>query len=139
MSRGDRYPYFLSTPTRWMDNDIHGHAGSVVYYAYFDTAICRYLLLEAGIDIARDGIAPFTVENGCRYRRSLSFPEVARVGLRVDHIGTSSVRYGLALFGDGHDEPLADGHFVDVFVERLTHRAVPIPEAVRKALRRLCT
>lgn len=120
-----------------MDNDVHGHASSTVYYAYFDTAICRYLLLEAGADIVHDRIAPFTVENACRYRRSLSFPDVVRVGLRVDRIGTSSVRYELALFGDDRDQPLADGHFVDVFVERLTHKAVPIPDAIREALQRL--
>lgn len=137
MNAKARYRYFYSMPTRWMDQDRHGHAASGVCYAYFDTAICRYLVLEARFDLMREAIAPFTVENACRYHRSFFFPATVRVGLGVARIGRSSVRYELALFQEGSEQPLAEGHFVDVFVERLTHKAVPIPYAIRGALHRL--
>ena len=47
------YPHFLPIATRWMDNDVYGHVNNVVYYAYFDTVINRYLIDEGGLDIAR--------------------------------------------------------------------------------------
>jgi acyl-CoA thioester hydrolase len=57
--------------------------------------------------------------------------------MRVGHLGTSSVRYELALFGDSEDVARADGHFVHVFVERETGRPTPIPSGIRAALERL--
>lgn len=137
MDGSAQYRYFCSVPTRWMDQDLHGHAASSVCYAYFDTAICRYLVLEARFDIMREAIAPFTVENACHYYRFFFFPATMRVGLRAARIGRSSVRYEVALFEEGSEQPLVEGHFVDVFVDRLTHKAVPIPYALRGALHRL--
>lgn len=120
-----------------MDNDIYGHVNNVVYYSYFDTVICRYLIAEAKLDIVNGSILPFTVENGCRYHRSLTFPQVIDAGLRVTRIGNSSVRYEIALFDGRERQCAAEGYFVDVFVDRATHRAVSIPSDIRRALARL--
>ena len=120
-----------------MDNDVYGHVNNVVYYAYFDTAICRYLMIEAEVDITGGPVLPFTVENGCRYHRSLAFPHVLEAGLGVARLGRSSVRYEIALFLQGQAEAAADGYFVDVFVDRGTHRPVPIPPKARTALEKL--
>lgn len=117
-----------------MDNDVYGHVNNVVYYAYFDTVICRYLTVEAQLDIINGPVLPFTVENGCRYYQALAFPQIIDAGLRVAHIGNSSVRYEIALFGEGQQPCAAEGYFVDVFVDRRTHRSVAIPANVRQAL-----
>jgi acyl-CoA thioester hydrolase len=120
-----------------MDNDVYGHVNNVVYYAYFDTAICRYLIAEAGIDIVNGPTLPFTVENGCRYHSPLAFPQVLEAGLGVARLGRSSVRYEIALFLQDQRDAAADGYFVDVFVDRDTHRSVPIPPKARAALERI--
>ena len=133
----DGFVHFFSMPTRWMDNDVYGHVNNVVYYAYFDTVICRYLIVEAKLDIVNGPVLPFTVENGCRYHRSLTFPQVIDAGLRVVRIGNSSVRYEIALFGERERQCAAEGYFVDVFVDRPTHRSVPIPTDIRRALANL--
>lgn len=133
----DDFHYFFSIPTRWMDNDVYGHVNNVVYYAYFDTAICRYLMVEAEVDIIGGPVLPFTVENGCRYHRSLAFPQVLEAGLGVAHLGRSSVRYEIALFLQDQRDAAADGYFVDVFVDRDTHRSAPIPPKARAALERI--
>ena len=44
------YPYFLSIPTRWMDNDTYGHVNNVVYLSYFDTLVNAHLMREGGLD-----------------------------------------------------------------------------------------
>jgi acyl-CoA thioester hydrolase len=123
--------------TRWEDNDIYSHVNNAVYYSYFDTAVGHYMLREAGLDPWRDEVVGMVVETGCRYHRSLAYPDTVHVGLRVAHLGTSSVRYEIGVFRNEEDEAAAEGHFVHVFVERKNQRPVPIPARIRAALQRL--
>ena len=120
-----------------MDNDLYGHVNNVVYYSYFDTLVNRYLIDPGGLDIHNGTIIGIAVETACRFHRSFSYPEDIDAGLRVGHLGTSSVRYEIGLFGRGEDEARADGHFVHVFVERESRRPTPMPEQLRTALARL--
>jgi acyl-CoA thioester hydrolase len=131
------YPHLLAIPTRWMDNDIFGHVNNVVYYSYFDTVINRYLIEEGGLDQQAGAVVGMAVETGCRFHRSLAFPDVVQVGLRIGHLGRSSVRYEIGIFRNDEPSACADGHFVHVFVERVTQRPVPIPAPIRGALERL--
>jgi acyl-CoA thioester hydrolase len=53
----------------------------------------------------------------------------------VAHIGRSSVRYELALFGKASETAAAQGHFVHVYVDRERRRPVAdLPAALRLAL-----
>jgi len=74
------------------------------------------------------------VETGCRYFAPAAFPEALEAGLRVAKLGTSSVRYELAIFRAGEDAAIADGHFIHVYVDRDTRRPAPLPEAWRSVL-----
>jgi acyl-CoA thioester hydrolase len=132
-------PYHRPIPTRWADNDVYGHVNNVEFYAFFDTVINAFLIEEGGLDIHDGGVIGLCVESHCRFDRALAFPEVVDAGLRVGHVGTSSVRYDVALFGEGFEEPAAEGWFVHVFVDRAQRRPAPIPEDVRGALERLVT
>jgi len=131
------YPYFRTIPTRWMDNDAYGHVNNVTYYSYFDTVVNEHLIREGGLDIARDPVVGLVVETGCTFRKSLSFPERIDAGLRVAKLGTTSVTYEIGLFREGDDEPAATGRFVHVWVDRATQLPVPVPPAIRAALRPL--
>jgi len=134
MNRRASYGYFLAIPTRWMDNDTYGHVNNVVYYSYFDTAVNEHLIHSGRLDI-RDGPAVGVVaEIFCRFHKSLSFPDVVDAGLRVAKLGNSSVKYEIALFRQGDDEPAATGHFVHVWVDRATQRPTPVPAVIRAAL-----
>lgn len=128
------YGHFLAIPTRWMDNDVYGHVNNVVYYSFFDTVINEYLIRAGGLDIDAGPVIGFAVDTACRFHRPLTFPETVDAGLRVAHLGTSSVRYEVGLFAAGSDAPSADGHFVHVFVDRQSLRPSPIPDGVRAAL-----
>jgi acyl-CoA thioester hydrolase len=134
--RGD-YVHFLALPTRWIDNDVYGHINNALYYAFFDTAINRYLISEGGLDITAGNVIGFAAESHCQYLRPISFPEVVEVGLRVGKLGNSSVRYELAIFKQGEASAAAIGYFVHVFVDRTTQRPTPMPASVRAALERL--
>jgi acyl-CoA thioester hydrolase len=131
----DDFPYLLEIQTRWADNDVYGHVNNVVYYAYFDTIINRYLIDRGGLDIQVDHAIGVCVESQCSFKRSISFPETIHAGLRVTKVGTTSVRYEIGIFR-GQDL-CALGSFVHVFVERFTRKPTPIPPAIRDALERI--
>jgi acyl-CoA thioester hydrolase len=124
------FRHFAPIQTRWDDNDVYGHVNNVLYYAYFDTVINRYLI-EHGLDI-QGAVIGVCVESGCRYLREIAFPEAIDAGLRVAKLGNSSVRYEIGIFRG--EELCALGHFVHVFVDAKTRRPVPIPPPIRTAL-----
>jgi acyl-CoA thioester hydrolase len=138
MSRS-AYRAFRTIPTRWMDNDAYGHVNNVVYYSWFDTAV-NALLVEWGLlDIQNGAMIGLVVETGCRYHRSVAFPESVEAGVRIARLGTSSVRWEVGLFTAGHEAPAAEGFFVHVYVDRGTRRPAPLPAEWRARLAALDT
>jgi acyl-CoA thioester hydrolase len=128
------YPYHHPLQTRWADNDVYGHINNVTYYAYFDTAVNAYLAARGALDLHRGEVIGLVVETGCAFFAPAAFPEPLQVGVRVAHLGRSSVRYELAVFQEGRDAACAQGHFVHVYVDRATRRPVDLPDPLRKAL-----
>ena len=134
MKRED-FPYVLEIQTRWADNDVYGHVNNVVFYAYFDSTINRYLIDEGGLDIERGPAIGVCVESRCTYERPAAFPESLHAGLRVAKLGRTSVGYEIGIFRG--EELCAHGSFVHVFVDRETRRPTPIPDGLRAALSRI--
>lgn len=131
------YPLMVPVQTRWSDNDIYGHVNNVVYYSYFDTVVNNFLIEHGGLDIAQGGVIGLAVETHCQFRGSVAYPDKLTAGLRVGHLGTSSVRYEIGIFGEGAGEVSAWGHFVHVFVDRATNTPVALPARLRSALERI--
>ncbi len=131
------YRFFYSLDTRWSDNDIYGHINNVVYYAYIDSVVNRFLIEEGGLDITAGDVVGFVVSSGCDYLKPAAYPDALEAGLRVDHLGNSSVRYGVGIFRRGEDSPCAQGFSVHVFVGRPGDRPVPLPGTLRRALETL--
>lgn len=131
------YRAFVSLDTRWMDNDAYGHVNNVVYYSFFDTAVNRWLIEQGVLDIAASPAIGVVVETQCRYFSSITFPDRVTAGLRVAHLGTSSVRYEIGLFRNDDDTAAAGGHFVHVYVDRATRTKVAIPGDARRRLERI--
>jgi acyl-CoA thioester hydrolase len=128
------FRHFQVITTRWMDNDVYGHVNNVVHYSYFDTAVNR-MLVEAGVlDIHQGPVIGLVVHTQCHYFSAIAFPQHVHAGIGVAQLGTSSVRYELALFAD--EEPLsaARGEFTHVYVDRATRRPVPLPAPLRGTL-----
>ncbi len=133
----DRYRHFVPIQTRWSDNDVYGHVNNVTYYSYFDTAVNGYLIEAGGLDIEAAPVIGIAAESMCRFKKPLAYPEPLEAGLRVGHLGTSSVRYEVGIFRRGEADAAAFGHFVHVFVDRDAGTPVPIPASIRAALERI--
>lgn len=133
----EAYRHFAPIATRWMDNDAYGHLNNVVYYSLFDTAVNRYLIEAGALDIRQGRTIGLVVETHCNYFASIEFPQLVEAGIRVAHVGSSSVRYEIGIFAAGEALCAARGHFVHVYVDRESRRPVPLPPALNNALQEL--
>jgi acyl-CoA thioester hydrolase len=135
-SRPDRSAFRLFRPiaTRWMDNDAYGHVNNVHYYSYFDSAVNGWLVEKGLLAITESPVIGLVVESGCSSFESVAFPEALEAGMAVAHLGRSSVRYRIGIFKQGAQQAAAQGHFVHVYVDRVTQRPVEIPAETRRAL-----
>lgn len=135
------YRAFHPIGTRWSDNDMYGHVNNVAYYGWFDTAVNQWLIAQGGMDIHGGRVIGLVVETHCNYFAPLAFPEAVVAGIRVTHLGSSSVRYEVGIFADdaGKQGQLcaAKGHFVHVYVDRDTRRPTTLPSHLFKALETL--
>lgn len=128
------YRHFQIIPTRWMDNDVYGHVNNVVYYSYFDTVVNTFLIDKGVLDIEKGKVIGLVVETACNYFSSITFPQQVVAGLRVAHLGKSSVRYEIGLFAEDSSVAAAQGHFVHVYVERATQQPIALPLPLRQVL-----
>jgi acyl-CoA thioesterase FadM len=65
------------------------------------------------------------------YRKVLRFEDAIEIRLRVDHVGTTSIRYAWTITKDG--EPYVEGRHTAVHVDE-HDRPSPLPDAVRAGL-----
>jgi acyl-CoA thioester hydrolase len=130
------YVHFLPLTLRWADNDVFGHVNNAHYYHLFDATVCQFLVTRG---VLRPGAELHTVmaESGCRYHSEIAFPQLIVGGLRVARLGTSSVRFEIALFREDADAASAEGFMVHVCVAAATRRPAPMPDAWRATLQKL--
>lgn len=135
--RRGQYPWRLAIQTRWGDNDQFNHLNNVCHVRFFELLITRMWMVKNRVNLPAAPARIFTAEVLCRYHSALSFPQTLDGGLRVAHLGASSVRYEIALFAPGAEVAAASGHRVDVFVDRQGGRPIPIPAEYRAMLAEL--
>ncbi len=135
--RRSDFAVLRALPTRWSDDDTYGHVNNTVHYLMFDTAVNGWLIEASGVDIRRLPAIGLVVETSCRYFAELRFPEVVTAGIALERLGTSSVIYRVALFGEQQDGPAAVGRFVHVYVDPDGRRPTPVPDEIKHALEQL--
>ena len=131
------YRAFRAISTRWMDNDAYGHVNNVVYYSWFDTVVNAHLIEHGALDVQRGATIGLVIETQCNYFSPVEFPQTVEAGLRVAHIGRSSVRYEVGLFVQGQALTAAKGHFVHVYVDRAARRPADLPSRLKSVLEAL--
>ncbi|MFT5065703.1 MAG: acyl-CoA thioester hydrolase [Yoonia sp.] len=130
----DDYVVFQTITTRWFDNDVYGHMNNAVHYQLFDTAVNGHLMSAGVLDLKSSLTVFLVVQTSCDYFGELAFPDLITAGVRVAHLGKSSVTYDIGLFRNDAGEAAAQGQFVHVNVDRDSRQAVPIGDATRRVL-----
>jgi acyl-CoA thioester hydrolase len=133
----DRYGYWVSIPTRWMDGDPYGHVNNAQYYSFVDTAVTSMLIDKGVLRGPRSNSIGLCVESGCRFLAPASFPGTIDAGVRLARVGNSSLRYEVGLFKAGEAQAVAVAHFTHVFVDPQTRRPVPLSEELKATMRAL--
>jgi acyl-CoA thioester hydrolase len=135
---------FVDMPTRWADNDLYGHVNNVTYFSYFDTAVNQWLIEQGLLCLSASGAQGnvntplgLVVSNQCQFYASVAFPQCLEIGLCVEHLGRSSVRYGLGVFVKDTRTLAAYGQFTHVYVQRSTRKPILLPEQWRVKLSQL--
>lgn len=133
----DDYVHFRQHSTRWGDNDSYGHLNNVVHLMLIDSAVNAWLI-EKGLLLPRQSaVIGLVVENGCRYHSELAYPQDVAAGLRVSHLGKSSVRYEVGLFGSADHRAAAEGFLVHVYVDAVARRPCVLPDKSRAEIETL--
>ena len=130
----ESYPYRITIPTRWADNDVYGHVNNSVYYFYFDTVVNKWLIETGLLVIGKSEVIGLVVGTSCDYFAPISFPEDVVAGLRAAKIGSSSATYEIGLFRNNETTTSAQGSFVHVYVDEKNRRPVPISDKMKEKL-----
>lgn len=135
------FPWVMETQLQWADSDIYGHLNNVAYLAYFDTALNMALVEHGALDVTPggEGLIGLVAQSSAQYFAEVTFPSRLRVGVRVEAIGRTSLKWGFGLFA--RDKPLcaARGSFVHVYVDRQTRRPQPLGPPLDQCARALFT
>lgn len=122
---------------RWGDQDPMGHVNNTVFFQYCESARMAYF--EAlGLDELRDRptVGPGLVHAALNFRRQLRYPGAVRITARVTKVSTRSFTFWLTI-ADPCGEIAADGESVSVWVDYALNKALPLPEPLLAAIRRV--
>ncbi|KXN92098.1 hypothetical protein AN958_09547 [Leucoagaricus sp. SymC.cos] len=135
--RRSDYPYLLTYPTRWNDNDQYLHMNNAVYNSLFDSITMTYLREHCSFEPLKATLMCFLLDLEWKFLAPVSFPDTLDLGLRVNKIGKSSVVCEAAVFVLGNDSPAAIGRRSYVYVDRKSRESSPMTEELRKGLKKL--
>jgi acyl-CoA thioester hydrolase len=130
----EKYRRFFQITTRWADNDAYGHINNVTYYSFFDTVVNQFLIESDLLSIDESGVIGLVVQSSCAYFAPLRYPEQIEGAMAVSHVGRSSVRYEIGIFGRDQSRSAASGYLVHVYVDRVSRLPLQIPAALRVAV-----
>ena len=133
----EQYRYWQSVSTRWKDNDAYGHINNAVYYSYIDSVVNQFLIEHQLLEIEKSDSIGLVVQSQCQFFQPLSYPGRVDCGLRVTHLGNSSVSYEVGMFAEAEAAVAAVGGFTHVFVDREARRPCALSVPVRSVLQSL--
>jgi len=114
--------------------------GGVVYYAnylkWFEIGRTE-LLRDHGfnyVDFEKREIMAPVVEVHCNYKQSAKYNDIVEITTSIENMGNSSIRFHYEIIRKKDKYLLAEGHTINVFVNKKTMKSTKIPNDLRKAL-----
>lgn len=122
----------LEMDLRWRDMDAFNHVNNASYLGYVEEARVRWFK-SLSADWAGESAAPVMAAVAMNYRVPITWPEVVRVELLAERVGTKSLTVAHRIVSATREGVLyCDGHTVLVWITRAGD-PVPLPDAVRAA------
>lgn len=120
---------------RWAECDPQWVVFNGHYLTFFDVAVTEYnraVGLPSVLDQQRAGKELFARKATVEYHAPASFDDELDIGVRIAYLGTSSLRFVLAIYRD--DLLLTSGELVYVYVDTTQRSSTPLPQAWRDAV-----
>ncbi|MES2912521.1 MAG: YbgC/FadM family acyl-CoA thioesterase [Pseudomonadota bacterium] len=136
MTRQD-FRFFHPLRVRWVEVDMQKIVFNAHYLMYFDTAISDYwraLALPYEESMHSLGGDLYVKKASVEYHGSARFDDRLDVALRCSRVGNSSILFSGAIFRG--DELLITAELVYVFADPATQTSKPVPESLRRILKR---
>ncbi|HSF84481.1 MAG TPA: thioesterase family protein [Acidimicrobiia bacterium] len=133
------WPVIYRRKVRYSDSDAQGIVFNANYLAYFDDAIADYFeaLGYPGHELHRTGHEVLVAHAEVDFLTPGRIGDELAVGVRVDRIGTTSVRFVLEAWNETTRAPVVRGHEIYVLVDHETFQKKPVPQFFIDAIERL--
>lgn len=129
------YPVILDIPVAWGEMDAFQHVNNIVYLRYAESARIAYIAHVGLSDsMQTTGVGPILASLQCRYKFPLTYPDTARVGVRVSEIGADRFTVLFRIVSVRHGRIAAEGDSVIVSYNYNDGGKVPLPASWRAAL-----
>lgn len=134
MSDLENYSIILDQRVAWGDMDAYGHVNNTIYYRYMESA--RILYFDA-LNILDEDIFTVVSSNQCRYLKPLFYPDILKIGVRVEELRNSAMRMSYILWSDTQKDIVALGESVIVCVDKITMKKKSMPDNIRLKIREI--
>jgi len=123
---------------RRSDHDQFHHVGYLTYIHWIEVSRRKYGR-RAGLRLAigRNGVGPILASLHCDYVREVKYPDTVYAGTRAVRVGHSSVTLSHEVYSLRQKVVVAKGESVVVMYNFRKKRAVPLPQAFVRSIRRM--
>ena len=129
------FNYYHPIEVRYGDLDPQGHVNNARYLTYFEQARISYI---AHLGLWTSGsfidIGIILADAHLNFRKAVVFGQAVRVGARVAHLGTKSMRMEYSLLDEADGTELVNGSTVLVTYDYRAGNTIPIPESWRSTI-----
>ena len=134
----EEFPVVVELPVAWAEMDYFRHVNHAVFFTYFEGARIRYLD-RVGFREVGPGreVGPILASTQARYRRPVEYPDTVVVGARCSELGEDRFSHEYRLVSRALGDVAAEGAGVLVSYDYAAACKVPLPAAVRAAIRAL--
>jgi YbgC/YbaW family acyl-CoA thioester hydrolase len=122
---------------RFYDTDLSSVVFFTNYQKWFDSIALIEFLEGLGISLKKlhnEGLDMTLVSTAFSYKVSLTVDDLADVSIEEIKVGSKSLQFSGSVYKHDTGELVAGGQAVYVFVDRKTHKAIYIPEKIKKIL-----
>ncbi len=133
-------PVTIHQRVAWGELDALGHVNHTVVLRWFENV--RFVWFEhVGIAALMHASAgrqgPILARVSCDYRAPIRFPDTIRASVQCVELGTSSMTLHSRIGSQASQQIVAEGEVVVVLIDTALGKPVPVPEAIRAAIRAL--
>lgn len=129
------FNYYHPIEVRYGDLDPQGHVNNASYLTYFEQARIGYI---ANLGLWTSGsfmdIGIILADAHINFRKAVVFGQQVRVGVRVAHLGTKSLRMEYSLQDSTDGAELANGSTILVTFDYRSGNTIPLPQNWRSAI-----